>query len=267
MAKTAKKKKTIRTIPQLRTRVRELDPQVRVKNFEEVNCGYSLDEALNEAERCLLCPDSACIAGCPVNINIPKFIEALTAKDVRGAYDVITASNLLASVCGRVCPQETQCEGVCIVGETLEPVAIGRLERFVGDTAIKEKWSNVPDLGEAREQDGHRGSGPAGMACAADMAKAGCEVTVFEAFHQAGGVLKYGIPDFRLPNTVVGGRPRHRGALVQRSLHRTKRFPHRDRGLWPGRHGVRGGPGQGGMRCHGVRSISSGGRRDEMLRT
>src|ERR1700690_3191969 len=113
MAKAAKKKKTIRSIPQLRTPVRELDPQVRVKNFEEVNCGYSLDEALNESERCLMCPDPACIAGCPVNINIPKFIEALTAKDVRGAYDVITASNLLASGCGRVCPQETQCEGVC----------------------------------------------------------------------------------------------------------------------------------------------------------
>jgi glutamate synthase (NADPH/NADH) small chain len=203
MAKTAKKKKTIRSIPQLRTPVRELDPQVRVKNFEEVNCGYSLDEALNEAERCLMCPDPACIAGCPVNINIPKFIEALTAKDVRGAYDVITASNLLASVCGRVCPQETQCEGVCIVGETLEPVAIGRLERFVGDAAIKEKWSNVPYIEPTGYKIGIVGSGPAGMACAADMAKAGCDVTVFEAFHQAGGVLKYGIPDFRLPNTVV----------------------------------------------------------------
>jgi glutamate synthase (NADPH) small chain len=203
MAKTAKKKKTIRSIPQLRTPVRELDPQVRVKNFEEVNCGYSLNEALNEAERCLLCPEPGCIAGCPVNINIPKFIEAITAKDLRGAYDVITASNLLASVCGRVCPQETQCEGVCIVGETLEPVAIGRLERFVGDTAIKEKWSNVPYIESTGYKIGIVGSGPAGMACAADMAKAGCEVTVFEAFHQAGGVLKYGIPDFRLPNTVV----------------------------------------------------------------
>jgi glutamate synthase (NADPH/NADH) small chain len=199
----AKKKKTIRSIPQERTPVRELDARVRVKNFEEVNCGYSLNEALNEAERCLLCPDPACIAGCPVNINIPKFIEALTAKDLRGAYDVITASNLLASVCGRVCPQETQCEGVCVVGETLEPVAIGRLERFVGDNAIKEKWSNVPYIELTGYKVGIVGSGPAGMACAADLAKAGCEVTVFEAFHQAGGVLKYGIPDFRLPNSVV----------------------------------------------------------------
>ncbi len=203
MAKTAKKKKTIRSIPQQRTPVRELEPQVRVKNFEEVNCGYSLNEAMNEAERCLLCPDPGCIKGCPVNINIPKFIEAISAKDLRGAYDVITASNLLASVCGRVCPQETQCEGVCIVGDTLEPVAIGRLERFVGDTAIKEKWSNVPYIEPNGYKIGIVGSGPAGMACAADMAKAGCDVTVFEAFHQAGGVLKYGIPDFRLPNSIV----------------------------------------------------------------
>jgi glutamate synthase (NADPH) small chain len=199
----AKKKKTIRSIPQERTPVREQDPQVRVKNFDEVNCGYSLEEARNEAERCLLCPDPDCVAGCPVNINIPKFIEAITAKDYRGAYDVITASNLLAAVCGRVCPQETQCEGVCVVGETLEPVAIGRLERWVGDQAIKGKWANVPYIEPSGFKVGIVGSGPAGMACAADLAKAGCEVTVFEAFHQAGGVLKYGIPDFRLPNTVV----------------------------------------------------------------
>jgi glutamate synthase (NADPH/NADH) small chain len=199
----AKKKKTIRNIPQERTPVREQDPQVRVTNFDEVNCGYSLEEALNEAERCLLCPDPDCVAGCPVNINIPKFIEAITAKDYRGAYDVITASNLLAAVCGRVCPQETQCEGVCVVGQSLEPVAIGRLERWVGDQAIKEKWVNVPYVEPNGFKVGIVGSGPAGMACAADLTKAGCEVTVFEAFHQAGGVLKYGIPDFRLPNSVV----------------------------------------------------------------
>jgi glutamate synthase (NADPH/NADH) small chain len=199
----AKKKKTIRSIPQQRTPVRELEPKVRVKNFDEVNCGYSLQEALNESERCLLCPEPACIAGCPVNINIPKFIEQISAKNIRGAYDVIAASNLLAAVCGRVCPQETQCEGVCIVGETLEPVAIGRLERFVGDYAIKEKWTNVPFVEATGFKIGIVGSGPAGMACAADMAKAGCDVTVFEAFHEPGGVLKYGIPDFRLPNSVV----------------------------------------------------------------
>ncbi len=199
----AKKKKTIRSIPQERTAVRELDPKVRVKNFEEVNCGYTLDQALNEAERCLMCPEPECIAGCPVNINIPKFIENITQKNIRGAYDVIAASNLLAAVCGRVCPQENQCEGVCIVGDSLEPVAIGRLERFVGDQAIKEKWGKVPYTEPTGYKIGIVGSGPAGMACAADMAKAGCDVTVFEAFHEPGGVLKYGIPDFRLPNSVV----------------------------------------------------------------
>lgn len=199
----AKKKKTIRTIPQQRTSAGEQDPKARVKNFSEVNLGYTLEEALNESERCLLCLAPACVAGCPVNIDIPAFIQAIGARDFRGAYDIITASNLLAAVCGRVCPQEAQCEGVCIVRESLEPVAIGRLERWVGDLAIKEHWSNIPYIERNDFKIGIVGSGPAGMACAADMAKAGCEVTVYEAFHQAGGVLKYGIPDFRLPNEVV----------------------------------------------------------------
>ena len=197
------KKRTIRTIPQQRTPVREQDPRARVKNFAEVNCGYTLAEALNEADRCLLCPDPACVAGCPVNIEIADFIREISAKNFRGAYDIITNSNLLAAVCGRVCPQETQCEGVCVIGETLEPVAIGRLERWLGDLAIAEHWTNIPYIEPNGFRIGIVGSGPAGMACAADMAKAGCEVTVYEAFHQAGGVLKYGIPDFRLPNEVV----------------------------------------------------------------
>ena len=131
------------------------------------------------------------------------FIQRIAEKDFRGAYDVITTTNLLPAVCGRVCPQENQCEGVCTVGESLEPVAIGRLERWVGDLAIREGWSNVPYIERNAFRVGIVGSGPAGMACAADMAKAGCEVVVYEAFHEAGGVLKYGIPDFRLPNTVV----------------------------------------------------------------
>jgi len=197
------KKKTIRTIPQQRTPMPEQDPQRRAHNFEEVACGYSLEAALNESERCLLCPDEPCIAGCPVGINIPQFIQKISEKNFRGAYDVITATNLLPAVCGRVCPQENQCEGVCTVGESLEPVAIGRLERFVGDTAIAEGWVNIPYIEPTAFKIGIVGSGPAGMACAADMAKAGCDVTVFEAFHQAGGVLKYGIPDFRLPNDVI----------------------------------------------------------------
>ena len=198
-----KKKKTIRMIPQARTPMREQDPLERARNFDEVNCGYLIEDALLEAERCLMCPDQPCVRGCPVSIAIPDFIQRITEKDFRGAYDVITETNLLPAVCGRVCPQENQCEGVCTVGESLEPVAIGRLERWVGDRAIKEGWSNVPYIERNSFRIGIVGSGPAGMACAADMAKAGCEVTVYEAFHEAGGVLKYGIPDFRLPNPVV----------------------------------------------------------------
>jgi len=183
--------------------MREQDPQARAKNFEEVACGYSIEDALRESERCMLCPDEPCIAGCPVGIDIPGFIQKLGEKDFRGAYDILTDTNLLPSICGRVCPQETQCEGVCTVGDSLEPVAIGRLERFVGDTAIKEGWVNIPYIEPTRFRVGIVGSGPAGMACAADMAKAGCDVTVYEAFHQPGGVLRYGIPDFRLPNEVI----------------------------------------------------------------
>ena len=197
------KKRTIRTIPQERTPMREQDPAVRAKNFEEVACGYSLEEALRESERCLLCPDEPCISGCPVGINIPGFIQKIGEKNLRGAYDILTSTNLLPSICGRVCPQENQCEGVCTVGESLEAVAIGRLERFVGDTAIKEGWSNIPYIERNRFRVGIVGSGPAGMACAADMAKAGCDVTVYEAFQEPGGVLKYGIPDFRLPNPTI----------------------------------------------------------------
>jgi glutamate synthase (NADPH/NADH) small chain len=197
------KKKTIRTIPQERTPMLEQDPMERARNFEEVACGYSPEDALRESDRCLMCPEQPCISGCPVNIDIPRFIERINKKDVRGAYDVLTATNLLPAICGRVCPQENQCEGVCVVGESLEPVAIGRLERFVGDTAIAQGWSNIPYIEATQYRVGVVGSGPAGMACAADMAKAGCDVTVFEAFHQPGGVLKYGIPDFRLPNTVI----------------------------------------------------------------
>ena len=197
------KKKTIRTIPQERTPMPEQEPLVRARNFSEVASGYRLEDALVEAERCLQCPDEPCVRGCPVGIDIPGFIKKITEKHYNGAYDIITDTNLLPSVCGRVCPQENQCEGVCTVGETLEPVAIGRLERFVGDMAIAEGWENVPYIEPSGFKVGIVGAGPAGLACAADMAKAGCEVVVYEAFHTPGGVLKYGIPDFRLPNSVI----------------------------------------------------------------
>lgn len=199
----AAKKKTIRTIPQERTPMREQDPQERARNFSEVALGYLVDDAIREADRCLQCADEPCVRGCPVGIDIPAFIQKIAEKHYHGAYDIITDTNLLPSICGRVCPQENQCEGVCTVGDTLEPVAIGRLERFVGDLAIREGWANVPYIEPSGFKVGIVGAGPAGMACAADMAKAGCDVTVYEAFHQPGGVLKYGIPDFRLPNEVI----------------------------------------------------------------
>jgi glutamate synthase (NADPH) small chain len=197
------RKRTVRTIPQERTPMLEQDPAARVRNFDEVACGYPAEAAQRESERCLMCPEQPCVAGCPVGVDIPGFIQRICDQDLHGAYDILTSTNLLPAVCGRVCPQENQCEGVCTVGDTLEPVAIGRLERYVGDAAIAGGWSNVPYIEPTRFRVGIVGSGPAGMACAADMAKAGCDVTVFEAFHQPGGVLKYGIPDFRLPNAVV----------------------------------------------------------------
>ncbi len=181
------------------------DPKARAKNFAEVALGYSAEAALNECERCLLCPDPACVPGCPVQIDIPGFIKKISERDYRGAYDILTDANLLPAICGRVCPQEDQCEGVCPVGETLEPVAIGRIERWLGDLAIAEGWSNIPYIEPNGFKVGIIGSGPAGMACAADLAKAGCDVTIYEALHRPGGVLRYGIPDFRLPTDVLDG--------------------------------------------------------------
>ena len=196
-------RKTIRTIPQERAFMAVQDPEVRAENFDEVTHGFALEDALVECERCLVCPQPACVAGCPVGIDIPGFICKMIDKDYRGAYDIITDTNFLPAICGRVCPQEDQCEGVCPVGDTLEPVAIGRLERWVGDRAIAEGWHKESHIEPNRFRVGIIGSGPAGMACAADLAKAGCAVTVYEALHEPGGVLRYGIPDFRLPNTVV----------------------------------------------------------------
>jgi glutamate synthase (NADPH/NADH) small chain len=195
--------KTIRTIPQERTPIPEQDPKERIENFSEVALGYTLENALNEAERCLMCAEPTCIAGCPVEIDIPGFIRKICEKDYRGSYDLLTRENLLPAICGRVCPQEDQCEVVCTVGDTLEPVAVGRLERWIGDMAIKEGWTNVPYIEPNGFNVGIVGSGPAGIACAAEMAKVGCDVTIFEAFQFPGGVLRYGIPEFRLPNSVI----------------------------------------------------------------
>jgi len=196
-------RRTIRTIPQERAPMPVQDPKERARNFAEVALGLSMESALIECSRCLECDEPACIGGCPVGINIPAFLRKIGEKDFRGAYNVLSESNLLPAICGRVCPQEDQCEGVCPVGDSLEPVAIGRLERWLGDVAIEKGWSNVPPIVPNSFRIGVVGSGPAGMACAADMAKAGCDVTIYEAFHLPGGVLRYGIPEFRLPNEVV----------------------------------------------------------------
>ncbi len=197
------KKRTIRSIPQERTPVREQPPTERAGNFLEVSLGYDEAEAAREAARCLFCAEPVCMDGCPVSIDIPGFIRRISDEDYRGAYDVIAHTNLLPAVCGRVCPQENQCEGVCTVADPLEPVAIGRLERFIGDLAIENDWAHRPYIAPTGYRVGIVGSGPAGMTCAADLAKAGCEVTVYEALHLPGGVLRYGIPDFRLPNEVI----------------------------------------------------------------
>ncbi len=179
------------------------EPDVRNKNFLEVALGYTEEQALDEAQRCLNCKNPLCVQGCPVNVHIPQFIEKIVAKDYEGAYQVIHETSSLPAVCGRVCPQETQCEMHCIRGKKGDPVGIGRLERFVAD------WHNehVSEAPAKPASNGHKvaviGSGPAGLTCAGDLAKKGYEVTVFEALHLAGGVLVYGIPEFRLPKKIV----------------------------------------------------------------
>jgi len=195
--------KTIRTIPQERTAMAEQSPHERIKNFSEVALGYTEQEALREADRCLMCSEPTCVAGCPVEIDIPGFIRKICEKDFRGAHETLTTENLLPAICGRVCPQEDQCEAVCTVGDTLAPVAVGRLERFIGDMAIDKGWTNTPYIEPNGFKVGIIGSGPAGVACAADMAKAGCDVTIYEALQHPGGVLRYGIPEFRLPNPII----------------------------------------------------------------
>ena len=183
--------------------VREQDPKVRATNFEEVCLGYNQEEAMEEAQRCLGCKKPKCVEGCPVSINIPEFIEEIKEGKIEEAYKVIGLSSALPAICGRVCPQESQCEGKCIRGVKGEAVSIGKLERFVADYALEH---DIKPVG-AEVKNGHKvaviGSGPSGLTCAGDLAKAGYDVTVFEALHELGGVLVYGIPEFRLPKQKV----------------------------------------------------------------
>ena len=184
-----------------RVPVREQDPKVRATNFEEVCYGYNKEEAMLEASRCLHCKNPRCVGACPVGIDIPGFIAQVAAGDIPAAAAVIAKDSSLPAVCGRVCPQETQCEGSCVLGIKFEPVAIGKLERFVADETLgKASVACAPSNGKKVAV---IGSGPAGLACASDLAKWGYDVTIFEALHRAGGVLEYGIPEFRLPKEAV----------------------------------------------------------------
>ena len=183
--------------------VREQEAAVRAKNFDEVCLGYNKEEAMEEASRCINCKNAQCIKGCPVAIDIPAFIEQVKAGNIERAYQIISQSSALPAVCGRVCPQESQCEGKCIRGIKGDPVSIGKLERFVADWARENNIKPEP----AKEKNGKKvaviGSGPAGLTCAGDLARLGYDVTIFEALHEAGGVLVYGIPEFRLPKEEV----------------------------------------------------------------
>jgi len=198
--------KKLKELSQNAVKMPERNAQERSRNFKEVNLGYSLQDALEEAERCIQCAKPACISGCPVSIDIPRFIRHLLVRDLDGALGAINESNLFPSVCGRVCPQESQCEAQCIIGKNkkqeMEPVAIGRLERFVGDNARAPK-ATPPRFASKLGRVGVVGSGPSGLAVAADLARYGCDVTVFEALHVIGGVLQYGIPAFRLPRDII----------------------------------------------------------------
>ena len=190
-----------------KTPMPEQEPLRRAANFEEVALGYTEEMAVNEAQRCLHCKHRPCVSGCPVNVQIPDFIEKIVSGDYEDAYQTIAQTSSLPAVCGRVCPQETQCEAKCVRGVKGEPVAIGRLERFVADRHMETEAAGKAERLENPVPNGHKvavvGSGPSGLTCAGDLARLGYAVTVFEAFHTAGGVLMYGIPEFRLPKTIV----------------------------------------------------------------
>ncbi|MCI7686271.1 MAG: NADPH-dependent glutamate synthase [Baileyella intestinalis] len=181
----------------------EQDPDVRNKNFDEVALGYTPEMAMEEAQRCLHCKNKPCVGGCPVNVPIPEFIEKVAAGDFEAAYQVITRENALPAICGRVCPQEDQCEGRCVRGIKGEPVGIGRMERFVADYHMAKGDTTVPEIEKNGIKVAVIGCGPSGITCAGELARKGYDVTVFEALHKPGGVLSYGIPEFRLPKALV----------------------------------------------------------------
>ncbi|HPW78828.1 MAG: Glutamate synthase (NADPH) small chain [Bacteroidetes bacterium ADurb.Bin037] len=183
--------------------VRGQDPVVRRGNFEEVSYGYNAEEAVLEASRCIQCKNPKCVQGCPVTIQIPQFIKAILDGDMPKAASIIARDSSLPAICGRVCPQESQCEGVCIMGIKHEPISIGKLERYVADWARENNYSTIKKAVPNGKKVAVVGSGPAGLACATDLAKAGCSVTIFESLHKPGGVLVYGIPEFRLPKEDV----------------------------------------------------------------
>lgn len=194
----AKKNMSLTKVP-----MPEQDPNVRNKNFEEVALGYTAEMAMEEATRCLNCKNKPCVGGCPVNVPIPEFIEKVAEGDFEGAYEVITRENALPAICGRVCPQENQCEGKCVRGIKGEPVGIGRMERFVADYHMANAKPAKVEIEKNGKKVAVVGSGPSGITCAGELIKKGYDVTVFEALHKAGGVLSYGIPEFRLPKALV----------------------------------------------------------------
>ncbi|HHS48843.1 MAG TPA: NADPH-dependent glutamate synthase [Desulfurella acetivorans] len=200
----AEKLKPAEKLKKNRVPMRTQEPLERVQNFLEVPLGYSLEEAIEEAQRCLQCNPPYCVAGCPADVRIPQFIEKIVAEDIKGAFLEIKQTNALPAVCGRVCPQEEQCEGACIMNKKGKPIAIGRLERYVADWARQFGYSDAkkPSI-KLNKKIAVVGSGPAGLACASDLAKLGYDVTIYEALHKAGGVLVYGIPEFRLPKAIV----------------------------------------------------------------